>query len=374
MSTIGPKNHAPVFHISSLNGMRAIAVLAVFVGHGHIAPPGWPGHVGVTVFFFLSGYLITTLLRREYARTGTVSLTKFYLRRSLRILPPAYLAIAMSVVLGLTGVLATTVSVSGVLSEVLSFTNYYIVFAGREGLPPDTTQFWSLAVEEHYYLVIPAVLLLLFRRRLSMKAIGVILLMVAFLVPFWRIYLGLTGSGFDRLYVSTDTRLDSLLFGSAMALLLNPALGDKLPGGARTARWIGLWIAPLAVVVFVLSALVPSQHFRLSVADVVQCACLVPIFWFIITKPTSLAGKILNHRTLDHVGKLSFSVYLFHRMVLAIFDQFISVPALIDGVSLLVTLAIAQVVYWLVEEPCAKLRKRLEARVPTAVQATQPAL
>jgi peptidoglycan/LPS O-acetylase OafA/YrhL len=355
---------SPTFHIPSLDGVRAIAVLAVFVGHGHVAPSGWPGHVGVTIFFFLSGYLITTLLRREYTRTGTVSLSKFYLRRALRILPPAYLAVAVSILLAFTGVLASNVSLTGVLAELFSFTNYYIVLAGRDGLPPETTQFWSLAVEEHYYLVIPAVLLVLFRRRLPMKSVGVILLAVAFLVPMWRVYLGLTGSGFDRLYTSTDTRIDSLLFGSAMALLLNPALGDTLPGGERTARWISAWIAPLAAVIFIGSAVVPSQHFRLSVADVVQCACLVPIFWHIITKRQSLAGRLLNHRTLDHIGKVSFSVYLFHRMVLAVAEQLIEVPVFMDITSLVVTLAIAEIVYRLVEKPCGNLRKKLESRRP----------
>ncbi|WP_454170153.1 acyltransferase family protein [Microbacterium paulum] len=76
------------FAIPSLDGIRAAAVLIVFIGHGKTIGGPWPGDVGVTIFFFLSGYLITTLLRREYDRNGRISLGKFYLRRLLRIQPP----------------------------------------------------------------------------------------------------------------------------------------------------------------------------------------------------------------------------------------------------------------------------------------------
>lgn len=360
----GPGPPHGAFHIPSLDGIRAIAVLVVFVGHGYLAPAAWPGHVGVTIFFFLSGYLITTLLRREYAKTRTVSLGRFYLRRALRILPPAFLAVLVTVVVGASGVLASSTTGWGVLAELLNYTNYYIVLFGREGLPPESSQLWSLAVEEHYYLVVPAVLLVLFRRKLSLHTIGWILVGVACVVPVWRIYLGLTGASFDRLYVSTDTRIDSLIFGSAMALLLNPALGDRLPGGDRTDWHIRRWIAPLAVVVFVAAALVPQLEFRLSVADTIQCLCLVPIFWFIIAHPRGKVGSVLNHPVIQKIGALSFSIYLFHRLVLALVDQSIAGPVLVDSVSLIVTIVLAQIVYLLVERPCGRLRKRLESGLP----------
>jgi peptidoglycan/LPS O-acetylase OafA/YrhL len=220
-----------------------------------------------------------------------------------------------------------------------------------------------LAVEEHYYLVVPVVLLVLFRSRASLRTIGWSLVCLALLVPVWRVFLGLTGAGFDRLYVSTDTRMDSLLFGTAMALLFNPALAGN-GGSAPITRWLnrrlGL-IASLAVIVFVASALVPSQAFRLSVADTIQCICLIPIFWFVITRPSSLVGKVLNSRLLVRLGILSFSVYLFHRLVLNLVENVIGEPWIGDGVSLVVTLVVAQLVYWAVERPCGVLRKRLEA-------------
>ncbi|MFB2580900.1 acyltransferase family protein [Herbiconiux sp. P15] len=363
-ATPGSKTHG-AFTIPSLDGLRAIAVLTVFVGHSAagIGTGFWPGHVGVTIFFFLSGYLITTLLRREYESAGRISLSRFYLRRALRILPPAYLAIAVAVVVGALGWVSATTTGWGVLAEVLNYTNYYIVFAGREGLPPDTTQFWSLAVEEHYYLVVPIVLLVLFRKKASRQTIGWWLLGIAFVVPVWRIVLGLSGASFDRLYISTDTRIDSLLFGTAVALLLNPALGDSLrvPGNLATfvKKRIGM-LAGLATIVFIASALVPSQMFRLSIADTVQCLCLIPIFWFVITRPSSLVGRVLNSRIAIRLGILSFSIYLFHRLALNLVENVIETPYLGDLIALAVTLVVAQIVYWLVEKPCGRLRRRLE--------------
>ncbi|MCS5735583.1 acyltransferase family protein [Herbiconiux daphne] len=366
-ATPGSQTHG-VFTIPSLDGLRAIAVLTVFVGHGAvgISTGFWPGHVGVTIFFFLSGFLITTLLRREYGKTGTLSLSKFYLRRALRILPPAYLAIAAAVVFGALGLVAADTTGWGVLAEVLNYTNYYIVIAGREGLPPDTTQFWSLAVEEHYYLIVPIVLLVLFKSRATLKTIGWTMIGIALVVPVWRIVLGLTGASFDRLYISTDTRIDSLIFGTAMALLFNPAMGDRFIGPTRISLWltrhIGL-VAAIATVVFVASALVPSQAFRLSIADTIQCVCLIPIFWFVITRPSSLVGRVLNSRVVVQLGILSFSIYLFHRLVLNLVENVITQPLVGDLVALIGTLVVAQIVYVVIEKPAGRLRKRLEVRI-----------
>lgn len=348
------------FSIPSLDGIRCVAVLTVFLGHSQfgVALPYWPGFVGVTIFFFLSGYLITTLLRKEHQGTGRVSLGRFYLRRALRILPPAWLAITVAVIVGAIGWVAADTTVWGVLAETLNYTNYYIVFQGRDGLPPDTTQFWSLAVEEHYYLVIPIALLLLWKTRASLRTIGWTMFGIALLVPLWRIYLGMTGASFDRLYTSTDTRFDALLLGTALALLANPALGDPIP------RWIskrlGL-VASAGVVIFIACAATPILTFRLSIADTIECLALVPIFWFITTRPDGVAGRLLNSRVMVHLGVLSFSIYLFHRLALSLGENLFGQSILADLAGLVLTIATAEVVYRLVEKPCARLRRRLEA-------------
>lgn len=351
--------------IPSLDGLRALAVLVVFVGHGRTDQGQWPGYAGVTVFFFLSGFLITTLLRRELEKSGRIQLTRFYLRRTFRILPAAYFTIVVSLALAAAGLLPSSISDWGVLSEFLNYTNYYIVARGYESLPPETSQMWSLAVEEQYYLVVPVALLVAYRLGARRTLVGWCLVSVGLLIAGWRVFLGLNGADFDRLYFSTDTRIDSILWGAALALLMNPVMGDAAALRGRLVRWIarhlGL-IAAVAIGTLVFSAVVPALSFRLSVATTLQCLALVPIFWFVITRPSGVIGKLLNSRVLVHLGVLSFSFYLLHKIVLAVIGPLIDAPILTDSISLLVSVLVSQLVFWSIERPFTNLRVRIERR------------
>lgn len=356
------------FTIPSLDGIRAVAVVIVFIGHGFTLGGPWPGHVGVTIFFFLSGYLITTLLRREFDGAGRIALGKFYLRRAVRILPPAYITIAIAVIVGLVGWLPSTQNVWGVLAELLNVTNYYMIWANNAtgdvhtGLPPETSMLWSLAVEEHFYLIFPAALIFLLRRRLTYRRVGYILVAACVLAVGWRVFLEATTQDFYRLYIASDTRFDGLLAGAAMALLWNPALGDRSPLGLsdRAMRYVA---APIAAVVFVVAAFAPDP-FRLTIADSAMYLALIPLFWLVIVHPGGATGRMLNQRWIAHVGVLSFSVYLLHRLVLHLLGPIVPVAPLADVLSLVVTLAAAQVMYIAVEKPLGRLRRRLEARLP----------
>ncbi|MFM7320022.1 MAG: acyltransferase family protein, partial [Armatimonadota bacterium] len=149
--------------IPSLDGIRAISFLIVFLAHAGFYDKV-PGGMGVTIFFFLSGYLITTLLRVELDTTGTLDLRRFYLRRVLRIFPPFYAFLAVSLLAAFLWVVPTKVTWEGVGAQILYLYNYYAIVRGPEGIPPGTDVYWSLAVEEHFYLVFPFAYLLLHRR------------------------------------------------------------------------------------------------------------------------------------------------------------------------------------------------------------------
>src|SRR5438445_3347113 len=111
------------FYIPSLDGIRAAAVMLVFAAHAGLKER-IPGNFGVTVFFFLSGYLITTLLRIEYDQSGRVNLGPFYLRRVLRILPPMYLVLGMATLLTVTGLLQGSVAPRALLAQGLHLSSY----------------------------------------------------------------------------------------------------------------------------------------------------------------------------------------------------------------------------------------------------------
>lgn len=135
----------PVARIAGLDGLRAIAVLLVIGSHTRILDPSWnAGTVGVTIFFTLSGYLITGILVREYEATGRIDVLRFAKRRAIRIFPAYYLALAVLLVIAPMDRDAMTAAAT-----------YTINFSAPLRLAPWLSHFWSLAVEEHFYLAWP---------------------------------------------------------------------------------------------------------------------------------------------------------------------------------------------------------------------------
>jgi peptidoglycan/LPS O-acetylase OafA/YrhL len=136
-------------YIPSLDGIRAISFFLVFFSHiglGGVVPGGF----GVSIFFLLSGFLITTLLRAEFGRYQRISLSSFYLRRVLRILPPLYVTLALAALLWYPDI-----PFAGTVAQALQVSNYYEIFASDPRSMKGTAVLWSLAVEEHFYLIFP---------------------------------------------------------------------------------------------------------------------------------------------------------------------------------------------------------------------------
>lgn len=263
------------FHIPSLDGIRGLAALTVFVSHAGL-PDLVPGGFGVTVFFFLSGYLITTLLRIEYAQTGSISFKRFYLRRIYRILPPMYIVLIAAMLLALTGLLHHQMALPGVLAQFAHLTNYYFIFNDPRDFVPSTSVMWSLAVEEHFYLLFPLALALLLRR-FDLPRIGAALALICVAVLAWRCWLVLgLGWGHRYTYYATDTRLDSILYGCIMGVWLNPVLDRaRIRFGRRTA--LALLIA--GTVLLLSSFLYRSSTFRETARYSVQGIALFPLFF-----------------------------------------------------------------------------------------------
>lgn len=240
------------FYIPSLDGIRSVAFCLVFfshAGYGNIIPGGF----GVTIFFFLSGYLITTLLRREHYKLKSISLKKFYLRRILRIWPPFYFVLLFGVLLTILGILKGTIEVQPFLAQALHITNYYQIFFDNFEIAVGSGVFWSLAVEEHFYLIFPFLYILLLRMRIIRQNQAIIFWILCLLVLAWRCFLvfkiGVTS---NRTYYASDTRLDSMLFGCALAVYGNPVL-DPQP---ERLEWVLKYILlPLSTALILFSLL-----------------------------------------------------------------------------------------------------------------------
>jgi len=361
-TVVGPAERSQVLHIPSLDGLRAVSFFIVFVAHAGVEQ--FPGGLGVTIFFFLSGFLITTLMRVEAATTGTVSLKNFYLRRALRILPPFYIVLFLATVVGLSIYpdLKPPIATMPVASQALHFSNYWIALHGWGGTAPGTGVFWSLAVEEHFYLLFPFVFLALERRGLSGEHKARVFWGVCAVVLLWRCVLVLAlGSSTDRTYLCSDTRIDSIAFGCALAVWNNPVLDvggkERADGGSAILVRFGF---PAGVVLLLVTLLFRNPTFRETIRYSLQGIALTPIFMAAVRRPDLGIFRALNWRPMRFLGTLSYVLYLTHHAVLYAVSQVTHLTGIFRAMT---ALALALGMAWLmnryVERPSAKLRRKL---------------
>jgi peptidoglycan/LPS O-acetylase OafA/YrhL len=343
------------FHLPSLDGFRAIAILLVFVSHagwGHIVPGG----LGVTIFFFLSGYLITTLLRREYEENGRISLRHFYLRRVYRIFPPMYLVLFLIFLMGKIGWVPDTVTVGGFISQIFQFTNYFAIFHDSAELVYATGTFWSLAVEEHFYLIFPLFLILCLRRW-KYANIAAILFVICLIEMAWRYFLVTTlHVSSDRTYLATDTRFDSLLYGCIMGLWLNPALDRSVELKSDFSK---LALFGGACLLLVFTVVFRSESFRETSRYTLQGIALFPIFWLAVRNPNWLMFKFLNFRPVAYLGELSYSFYLVHFFWIFMVKSLPGGPVVQAILAFALSWATSYVMRKTIELPFVRLRRQL---------------
>ena len=358
-----PKAPQAHLEIPSLSGIRAFSWLIVFTSHA-VESLGIPGRFGVTVFFFLSGYLITTLLRLEHERTGTISLKAFYMRRVLRIWPPLVLVLTIAIALAALR-LSTSDGVlhwDAIASLIFHYTNYFEI--ARHGsfvdFPPGTEVCWSVAVEEHFYLLFPALFLILHRVIKTVNGRVFALFGICGLVLLWRIWLVYVGHvSTIRIGFATDTRFDSMLFGCILGLWKNPALDV---GESRIPEKLWKWAffpGALVALLIVVALLHGSEAFRYTASFTVQGILMMPLFITAIRWPKWGPMYLLNLKPVKFVGELSYSLYLSHLVILRTLAHFGIAGMRGAALSLLASLAVSWLIYELVEKPSARLRRRL---------------
>jgi peptidoglycan/LPS O-acetylase OafA/YrhL len=356
LSPAGPPGVAGEFHIPSLDGIRAVSFMLVFVAHAGLGDLV-PGAFGVTIFFFLSGYLITTLLRLERARTSRNSLRDFYLRRAFRILPPFYLVLTLAIVMTAFDILPGKLRAGSVLSQFAHFANYWFIEHGGKGFPAGTVVYWSLAVEEHFYAVFPWLFVFLQRwlpGRQRQQAL--ILLGLCGLTLAWRAILAFgIGVPGERTSLGSDTRIDSILFGCVLAVFGNPVL-DPWRGGK--ALWVKA-LLPLACALLAFSFTYRAVWFRETARYTLQGLALIPLFVVAIRYPDWGPMRLLNTRLARRVGLLSYSLYLSHQVVLIAIETCLPGfgQAFYGLLALALSLALATAILHFVERPSARLRK-----------------
>ncbi len=287
----------------------------VFVAHAGLGD-AVPGGLGVTIFFFLSGFLITTLLRLEFAKTSDVNVKAFYLRRFLRLGPPLLLTLLIAYGLVLAGVHDGGATLNGFLAQLFYFANYFALFFDPTStqVPHGTGILWSLAVEEHFYLAFPLVFLLL-ARRVNTRTMAGVFIATCGVVLAWRFYLAAQpGFRVERTYFASDTRLDSILFGSIFALYFD-VTGERSRTADTTTRDAVLFASGIAMLLATL--VVRSVYFRETLRYTLQGIALMPLFYCAIVYADTPLFRPLNWPWMRRIGVYSYSIYLIHYIVIA---------------------------------------------------------
>jgi len=362
--TLKPPADDRRFYAPVLDGIRAVAFGLVFVAHvgfDRIVPGGF----GVTVFFFLSGYLITTLLRLEAERTGTVSLRGFYIRRAFRILPPLYITIAFTLFLGAVHFLDSPGNWQACVSAILSSFNYFKLLAPQHGgMPTGLGVVWSLAIEEHFYLLFPVFYLVFVRRKLSANVQARLVLAACMLALLWRIilvhvvHIQLTADP-PWTYIATDCRFDAIAWGCLLAVYHNPWFADRFP----TFKKYGGYLALAGLAVIVASLLDRELAFRQTFRYTIQSVALYPIFFYAVASPGAWAVRWLTWRPLRWIGWTSYSLYLIHESFILKFQSFFGTRLLALGVTSFILAALyAALMRYAVEIPLRRVRSRFASR------------
>jgi peptidoglycan/LPS O-acetylase OafA/YrhL len=378
--------------IPALDGLRAIAVALVLVGHGGIPGVGG-GFIGVDIFFVLSGFLITSLLLDELARTGRLELTGFWVRRARRLLPALVL---MVLTVGAARELLPAQSLSGLRGDAIAafmwMANWRFVVQKTDyftqGAPPSPLQHtWSLGVEEQYYIVWPVLLigvtLLLaararrYFRRATVGGVRFATFVIATLVALASAALTIfeaSPATRDRIYFGTDTRAQALLIGSAAAALLVRDWSALNRGWCliRT-RW-GRRIARILPILG-LTGLAAATHYATGSAGEFHHGLLlgVAIAAVLVIAPVAMeqrgiVARLLAWRPLVALGSISYGVYLWHW---PIFLALNGERTGWSGIALFaarctVTVAVATTSWWLFEQPIRRWRPARVQLLPLA--------
>ena len=342
-----------------VEGLRAVAVLLVVLLHAGV--PGFTGgYVGVDVFFVISGFVITGVLLRERASTGRNSILAFYGRRCRRIIPAAALVIVATVFLAyaLLGIGAGTSTVSDARWASIFLANFHFASFGTNYLnaqqPPSPLQnFWSLAVEEQFYLVYPALFIVLASMRTRLTTRGTLMLGLTVVAAASFAYSVIdTSANPTAAYFSPLTRAWELALGALVALA-TPWLRRLPRRAAAVATWAGLGAIVLATVAFGPDTLYPGAWVAVPVlgaAALIAGGAVAPALG---------VESVLRLAPVQALGRLSYSLYLWHWPLLVVAAEYQGRASLSVGDNLVwvaVALGASVLMYRLLEQPVRHAR------------------
>ena len=355
-------------YLPSIDSLRALAVLAVIIYHVDVNYlPG--GFLGVDLFFVLSGYLISSLIIKEYRKTGSLNLYNFYIRRARRLLPAVYFMITVGLVVMVlfNEVLLRKSHLDAIFGYIYS-SNWWYIFHKLDyfdsfGAQSPFKHLWSLAIEEQFYMIFPLLFLLINRKKKSKDGtyklnknflyvvLGLILVSLIAHILLFDI------NNISRIYFGTDTRAFSLLVGVVGAILYPM---KKLHTKVTPQQNIMYSLVSLVSIAILITVMIYTSEYNtwLYRGGFLLVAIIGLIVIISSGKQHTLMSRLLSFKPVVFIGKISYSLYLWHFPVLVLTTPVSEIgnPNIIFVIlRVILTFALATASYVFVETPIRKL-------------------
>jgi peptidoglycan/LPS O-acetylase OafA/YrhL len=347
-------------YIPALDGLRAIAVVAVMLYH--LGLPGFDfGFVGVDLFFVLSGFLITSLLVTEHYRTGRINLPQFYLRRALRLFPALLVVLATALILALLfgSAREQSTTITGIWSSLLYISNWVLVLMPDANLGP-LNSMWSLAVEDQFYIIWTPIIAFLLARHVSKSKLLLILLLATLASTSAGALNWYLAGTFPGPALGTHSRAQGLLLGCMLGLLY---VWGRFPTRARPLMICALTVALSFTFLLTLhsdTALYTTGYLIIAVG----AGGLI-----VLAVSSPHVARILSFKPLVWVGSISYALYLWHLLIFwYMSSSHTGLDPIVAGtLGFVLAFLSAAASYYLVERYFLQLKKRLAVRPTTPV-------
>jgi peptidoglycan/LPS O-acetylase OafA/YrhL len=353
-------SNTPIKYMVQLDGLRAFAVALVMVAHWTLDLPVLPqlplGQMGIELFFVLSGFLISSILLKTRGKDSNGKVLKnFYLRRALRIFPVYYAT--LFVLFNGGDLWITNLEVDRLAIWHLTYTNNFFYFFNGNFLGAES-HFWTLSVEEQFYLIWPFIML--FTPIKWLKKVIITLLVGSILFRAWLVFDG---------HLFVRTLMPSQIFAFAMGALLALMHQEDSKAQPKFLQFNQPFVW-MALIAFLLIQVAYSLNHLKGAYQIIGEPLMAFIFWAIIAKAKTgfggWFGQSLQWKPIVYVGKISYGIYIFHNFAPSLVMSTCNAmewspqPILIRGVFLVVTIAIAAISWELMEKPLLSLKRFFE--------------
>lgn len=343
-------------YLPALDGLRGLSIMVVLLGHIGL---NIPGGFGVNVFFFISGLLITNLLLIEFENKERIDFKNFFIRRLLRLYPPLLLMILVTCIVP---PLNKGITMDKVWPAMFYYQNYYYIanfHAFHSGESKSYFGFiWSLAIEEHFYLVFPFLFTLLVKNKKALIGVTIAIIVSALVFRVIGTYRhGVNPFAFEYSYAATECRSDAIMMGCLASILIYV---DKSNRFLKFVSSVPVFV--ISFVAMILSIVIKDHFFKQTIMYSIQSlSFMVMIPAILYDKKYEFLNKIFSSKPLVFTGRLSYSLYLFHLIFYRLEYAYISngkKDMLYYILGIPGAFMLAMLSYYLVEKPVMGLRRR----------------